>query len=74
MIVNSDSLFANVGKLGHGSNSVTWFIGAVFTVTVVVVHLLKGDDFGPIDAQEGLPLPVEPLVCYRTEPSHTDAG
>lgn len=52
----------------------TWFIRAIVTVTVVIVHLLKGDDFGPIDAQEGFPLPVEPLICYRIKNTlHTEA-
>lgn len=41
----------------------TWFIRAIFTVTVVIVHLLKWDHLRPINAQKGLPLPVEALVC-----------
>ena len=52
------------------SQLLTWFIWAIFTVAIVIIHLLKGDDLWPIDAQKGLPLPVEPFVWYRMK---TDA-
>lgn len=48
----------------------TWFIGAILAVAVVIIHLLKGDDLRTINAQEGLPLPVEPLICHRIKTLH----
>lgn len=51
----------------------TWFIGAILTVTVVIIHLLKREDLRAIDAQKGLPLSVEPFVCYRIKTLQTEA-
>jgi len=49
---------------------VTWLVGAVLTVAVVVVDLLKGDHSGAIYAQEGPSLPVETLICHTTKRQH----